>query len=180
MVRLYDNQMAQTHCCRRFFFKGKAITPANTSLPRQLSLSPPPPPPDFAQCMIGSSHFLPMPFPTHRLASQQNSENMATEKNKIAAAVEEATLIQMNCYPHGWREVSKNQNKEDSNCPQSGEISCPKVQNGRPDGLLLYQNGGFCQKDKRRLSKTSGTSSGKSSGKSSGTSNRTRVDDLSV
>uniref|UniRef100_A0A673B379 Gap junction protein n=1 Tax=Sphaeramia orbicularis TaxID=375764 RepID=A0A673B379_9TELE len=88
-----------------------SVKPVEASLGRQLSLSPPPPstpPPDFSQCVIGSSHFLPLPFPNHRLANQQNSENMATE------------------------------------------------------------NGSDNQKDKRRFSKTSGTSS------------RTRADDLSV
>uniref|UniRef100_A0A3B4UQA5 Gap junction protein n=1 Tax=Seriola dumerili TaxID=41447 RepID=A0A3B4UQA5_SERDU len=142
VIELYH--LAWKHCCRK-----KAVTPAKASLGRQLSLSPPPPStplPDFTQCMIGSSHFLPLPFPTHRLANQQNSENMFTEKNKIAAAVEEETLLQMSCYSHGWQ----------------------RTENGGPDGLLLCQNGGLCQKDKRRFSKTSGTSS------------RTRADDLSV
>uniref|UniRef100_A0A673B2L1 Gap junction protein n=1 Tax=Sphaeramia orbicularis TaxID=375764 RepID=A0A673B2L1_9TELE len=116
-----------------------------SSLGRQLSLSPPPPstpPPDFSQCVIGSSHFLPLPFPNHRLANQQNSENMATEKHKMATAVDEENFLQVNCYAAEW-------------------------QNGS-DKLLLCPNGGLSQKDKRRFSKTSGTSS------------RTRADDLSV
>lgn len=173
------HHLAWRHCCRRLFCTRKAVTPANGSLSRQLSLSPPPPstpPPDFNQCVIGSSHFLPLPFPNHRLANQQNSENMATEKHKMAAAVEEVNLLQMSCYSPGWQDASTNQIQEggyltDANCysPGSREISCPQIQNGGPDGLLLCPNGGLCQKsDKRRFSKTSGTSS------------RTRADDLSV
>ncbi|GAA6231947.1 gap junction alpha-5 protein-like [Lates japonicus] len=167
------HHLAWRHCCKRFFFTGKAVPPANAILTRQLSLSPPPPstpPPDFTQCMIGSSHFLPLPFPAHRLANQQNSENMATEKNKIAAAVEEVNLLQMNCYSSEWEAVSKNLIQDGTNCYNTGakDISCPQIQNGGPDGLLLCPNGGLCQKDKRRFSKISGTSS------------RTRADDLSV
>ncbi|XP_071336005.1 gap junction alpha-5 protein-like [Trachinotus anak] len=173
------HHLAWRHCCRRFLFQKKAVASAKTSLARQLSHSPPPPPsplPDFAQCMISSSHFLPLPFPAHRLANQQNSENMVTEKNKIAAAVEEENILQMSCYSHGWQRASKNQIQDggylrtDPNCysPGSRDISCPQPENYGPDGLLLCQNGGLCQKDKRRFSKTSGTSS------------RTRADDLSV
>ncbi|XP_019943735.2 gap junction alpha-5 protein-like [Paralichthys olivaceus] len=150
------HHLAWRHCCRRLRFTRKAITPAKTSLAQQLSLSPPPPStplPDFTQCMIGSSHFLPLPFPTHRLANQQNSENMATEKNKIAAAVEEVNMLQMSCYSPGWQPASKTQSQDggylraDTDCysPGSRDMSCP-----------------------RRFSKTSGTSS------------RTRADDLSV
>ncbi|XP_044070974.1 gap junction alpha-5 protein-like isoform X2 [Siniperca chuatsi] len=173
------HHLAWRRCCRRYSLTGKAVTPTNASLARQLSLSPPPPPtppPDFSQCVIGSSHFLPLPFPNHRLANRQNSENMATEKHKMAAAVEEVNLLQMSCYSPGWQETSNNQIQDggylrtDSSCysPGSREISCPQTQNGGPDGLMLCSNGGLCQKDKRRFSKTSGTSS------------RTRADDLSV
>ncbi|XP_076600077.1 gap junction alpha-5 protein-like [Chaetodon auriga] len=171
------HHLAWRHCCRRFFFTRKTVTAANASVSRQLSLSPPPPstpPPDFNQCVIDSSHFLPLPFPNHRLANQQNSENMATEKHKMAAAVEEANLLQMSCYSPGWQEPNNNQIQEeyltDTNCysPERREISCPLIQNDSPNGLLLCPNGGLCQKDKRRFSKTSGTSS------------RTRADDLSV
>ncbi|XP_047458102.1 gap junction alpha-5 protein-like [Mugil cephalus] len=139
VLELYH--LAWRHCCRKFLMV-KVITPAEARLGRQLSLSPPPPstpPPDFSQCVTGSSHFLPPPFPSHRLANQQNSENMATEKNKMAAAVEEVNFLQMSCYSQ----------------IQDGRY----LRNG-PDGLLL--------KDKRRFSKTSGSSS------------RTRADDLSV
>ncbi|XP_060896302.1 gap junction alpha-5 protein-like [Labrus mixtus] len=173
------HHLAWRHCCRHFLIKGKAVAPPHPSLARQLSLSPPPPstpPPDFNQCVIGPSHFLPLPFPNHRLANQQNSENMATEKHKMAAAVEEVNRLQMSCYSPGWQETSNAQMQDggylrtDTNCfsPGSREISCPKIQNGSPDGLLLCPNVGLCQKDKRRFSKTSGTSS------------RTRADDLSV
>ncbi|KAM9345347.1 gap junction alpha-5 protein-like [Symphorus nematophorus] len=171
------HHLAWKHCCRRLFFKD--VTPANTSPARQLSLSPPPPstpPPDFNQCVIGSSHFLPLPFSNHRLANQQNSENMVTEKHKMATAVGEANILQMSCYSTRWQETSNNQIQDggylrtDSNCysPESREISCPEIHTGGPEGLLLCSNGGICQKDKRRFSKTSGTSS------------RTRADDLSV
>ncbi|XP_053292450.1 gap junction alpha-5 protein [Pleuronectes platessa] len=173
------HHLAWRHCCRQMYYARKAITPAKTSLARQLSLSPPPPSPplpDFTQCMIGSSHFLPMPFPTHRLANQQNSENMATEKNKIAAAVEEVNLLQMSCYSPGWQTASTPQSQDggylraNTECygPGSRDMSCPQTQSGGPEGLLLCSNGGLCQKDRRRFSKTSGTSS------------RTRADDLSV
>lgn len=164
--------------CRHLFSR-KAVAANKASLGRQLSLSPPPPstpPPDFSQCMMGSTHFLPLAFPNHHLAHQQNSENMATEKHKIAAAVEEATLLQMGCYSHGWQKTNPSQIQEDAylrndnNCysPSSREISCPQIQNGGSDRLLLCPGGALSQKDKRRFSKTSGASS------------RTRADDLSV
>uniref|UniRef100_A0A3Q3F9W7 Gap junction protein n=1 Tax=Kryptolebias marmoratus TaxID=37003 RepID=A0A3Q3F9W7_KRYMA len=141
------------------------------SAPCLLSMSatrPSTPPPDFNQCVTGSSHFLPLPFPNHRLASQQNSENMVTEKNKIAAAVEEANFHQMGCYSPTWQNSRDDQTEDgtyltsDSNCysSENRNLICLQTQNGSPDGLLL--------KDKRRFSKTSGTSS------------RTRADDLSV
>uniref|UniRef100_A0A8C9YWI4 Gap junction protein n=1 Tax=Sander lucioperca TaxID=283035 RepID=A0A8C9YWI4_SANLU len=98
------------HCCRQYCYTEKAVAPANTSLARQLSLSPPlpsTPPPDFSQCVIDSSHFLPLPFPNHRLANQQNSENMATEKHKMAAAAEEVNLLQMSCYSPRWQETNR-------------------------------------------------------------------------
>ncbi|XP_075899068.1 gap junction alpha-5 protein-like [Nelusetta ayraudi] len=176
------HHLAWRHCCRHLFAKKKAAKPApvQASLARQLSLSPPPastPPPDFNQCIMGSSHFLPLPFPNHRLASQQNSDNMATEKHKIAAAVEEATLLQMSCYSHRWQEATGNQLQEegflrgqDSGCytPASRETSMLQIQNGVGDKLLLCTDGGLGQKDKRRLSRSSRASS------------RTRADDLSV
>ncbi|KAF3707960.1 Gap junction alpha-5 protein Connexin-42 [Channa argus] len=176
------HHLAWRHCCRRFFFSTKAPTPAKTSPARQLSLSPPPrptPPPEFRQCMMGSSHFLPLPFPHHGLANQQNSENMATEKNKMAAEVDDVNLLQMSCYLPGWEKTSNKHIPHiqdggylgtDTNCfsPGSGDVSFPQIQNGGTDGLLLCQNGGLCQKDKRRFSKTSGSSS------------RTRAGDLSI
>lgn len=171
-----------TTCFRHLLFtqkKNAKAAPVQASLARQLSLSPPPtstPPPDFNQCIMGSSHFLPLPFPNHRLATQQNSENMATEKHKIAAAVEEATLLQMSCYSHRWQEAGNDQIQEDgylrsdSSCysPASREIGLLHIQNGGTDKLLPSPDGGLSQKDKRRLSKSSRTSS------------RTRADDLSV
>lgn len=165
------HHLAWRHCCRKICLSTKTVTPSNTSMVRQISISPPrpsTPPPDFNQCVTGSSHFLPLPFPNNRLASQQNSENMVTEKNKMAAAVEEVNFLQMNCYSTKWESCRDGQIQEgvylssDSNCysPESRDMMCLRLQNTGSDGLLL--------KDKRRLSKTSGTSS------------RTRADDLSV
>ncbi|XP_030011007.1 gap junction alpha-5 protein-like [Sphaeramia orbicularis] len=169
------HHLAWRHCCRRFFFRGKAVKPVEASLGRQLSLSPPPPstpPPDFSQCVIGSSHFLPLPFPNHRLANQQNSENMATEKHKMATAVDEENFLQVNCYAAEWQKSGNSQSQDggylrtDADRYSSGNN--PPNQNSGSDKLLLCPNGGLSQKDKRRFSKTSGTSS------------RTRADDLSV
>ncbi|CAG00332.1 unnamed protein product [Tetraodon nigroviridis] len=138
--------LAWRHCCR------KAVAANEASLGRQLSLSPPPPstpPPDFSQCMMGSTHFLPLAFPSHHL---------------------------MGCYSHGWQKSNPSQIQEDAylrkdnNCygPGGRKMSCPQIQNGGSDRLLLCPGGALSQKDKRRFSKTSGTSS------------RTRADDLSV
>ncbi|XP_037543480.1 gap junction alpha-5 protein-like [Nematolebias whitei] len=165
------HHLAWRHCCRHLIICKKDAAPANASVVRQLSLTAPrpsTPPPDFNQCVTGSSHFLPLPFPNHRLASQQNSENMVTEKNKIAAAVEEANFLQMNCYSSTWQNSEDGGIEDgtylmsDSNCysPESRDMNCLQTLKAGPDGLLL--------KDKRRFSKTSGTSS------------RTRADDLSV
>lgn len=127
---------------------------------------------------MGSSHFLPLPFPNHRLASQQNSENMATEKHKMAAAVEEATLLQMSCYSHRWQEAGGPRLQQDflrgpdPGCypPASREVGgLLHIQGGAVgDRLLLCPDPGLGPKDKRRLSRSSRTSS------------RTRADDLSV
>ncbi|KAG7512742.1 gap junction alpha-5 protein-like [Solea senegalensis] len=165
------HHLAWRHCCRKMFLTRKAATPAEASLSRQLSLSPPPPTtplPDFSQCMIGSSHFLPLPFPAHRLANQQNSDNMATEKNKIAAAVEEVNLLQMSCYSTGWQNASPNQIQDGGYLRSDTNCYSPHSHNRGPEGLQLCSNGGLCQKDKRRFSRSSGASS------------RTRADDLSV
>ncbi|XP_061602207.1 gap junction alpha-5 protein-like [Cololabis saira] len=156
--------LAWRHCCRRLFYR-KAVTPSDASRVQQLSSSPPPPstpPPDFNQCITGSSHFL--PFPNHVLADQQNSENLATEKSKI---VEEANFLQRNCYSPGWPNTREDHIQDgaylssDTNCynPESRDTRCHQIQEGS-DGLSM--------RDKRRFSKTSGTSS------------RTRADDLSV
>uniref|UniRef100_A0AAQ4RRK6 Gap junction protein n=1 Tax=Gasterosteus aculeatus aculeatus TaxID=481459 RepID=A0AAQ4RRK6_GASAC len=153
------HHLAWRHCCRyarspRHFSRAKAVTLANASLARQLSVPPPlppTPPPDFNQCVMGSSHFLPLPFPNHRLADQQNSDNMAAEKNKMAAAAaEEVTLLQMSRYSPAW--------------PAAGG---GQIQDG---GYLRTGDGetGGGHRDRRRFSRTSGTSS------------RTRADDLSV
>ncbi|XP_043992780.1 LOW QUALITY PROTEIN: gap junction alpha-5 protein-like [Gambusia affinis] len=164
------HHLAWRHCCRKFF-SSKSVKSANTSMVRQISMSPPrpsTPPPDFSQCVTGSSHFLPLPFPNNGLASQQNSENMVTEKNKRAAAVEEANFLHMNYYSTKWENCGDGQIQDgvylstDSNSysPESKDMMCLQIQSNGTDGLLL--------KDKRRFSKTSGTSS------------RTRAGDLSV
>ncbi|CAN9500193.1 unnamed protein product [Ophioblennius macclurei] len=153
------HHLAWKHCCRRFFFSAKVSAPAQVPLSRQLSLSPPPPstpPPEFSQCVSDSSHFLTLPFPHHRLANQQNSDNMATEKNKMA---EEVNLLQMSCYSTGWQKATGDGSVQDGGYLRTSAGCCPQVQNRGSDGLL---------KDKRRFSRTSGTSS------------RTRADDLSV
>uniref|UniRef100_A0A3B3I287 Gap junction protein n=1 Tax=Oryzias latipes TaxID=8090 RepID=A0A3B3I287_ORYLA len=129
------HHLAWKHCCRYLLCK-RAASSANTSSPRHLSMSPLPPsspPPDFNQCVTGSSPFLSLPFPSHLLVHQQNSENTVTEKNKI---------IQDGVYL-----------KSDSKCysPESRDNNCLQIQNCSPDGLLV--------KDKRRFSKASGTSS---------------------
>uniref|UniRef100_A0A8C2XLG6 Gap junction protein n=1 Tax=Cyclopterus lumpus TaxID=8103 RepID=A0A8C2XLG6_CYCLU len=159
------HHLAWRHCCSSF--SNTWETNVKAPLARRLSLAPPPPPtppPDFSQCVIGSTHFLPLPFPNHRLANQQNSENMATEKHKMAAAAEEVNLLQMRCCSPPWRETAVDpiqdggylRSEANSYAPGSSEM------NGGPDG------GGLGHKDKRRFSRTSGTSS------------RTRPDDLSV
>ncbi|XP_076025474.1 gap junction alpha-5 protein-like [Genypterus blacodes] len=169
--------LAWRHCCRQRLTKPKAVTNTNASLVRQLSLSPPPqssPPPDFSHCVFGSSHFL--PFPNHRLANQQNTENMATEKHKMVSASEEENFLQMNCYMAGAQEGRQSRfqdatylrNEANYYSPGSKETSGPQIQNAGPGGMFLCPNGGLYQKDKRRFSKTSGSSS------------RTRPDDLAV
>ncbi|TNN25001.1 Gap junction alpha-5 protein [Liparis tanakae] len=119
----------------RRFLRVKSVAAASAPPPPcQLSLAPPPPstpPPDFSQCVIGPAHFLPLPFPNHRLADQQNSDNMATEKHKMA---EEASLLQMHCCSPAWRAAP-------------GE----PIQDG---GYLRTDT-----VDKRRFSRTSGASS---------------------
>ncbi|XP_069574947.1 gap junction alpha-5 protein-like [Brachyistius frenatus] len=162
--------LAWRHCCRKLF-SAKAVPAADANLSRQRSLSPPlpsTPPPDFSQCVSGSSHFLPPPFPNHRLAHQQNSENMATEKHKMIAAVDEVNFLQISCYSPGWQKTGGGQIQDGGYLttdtggygPESRDVGCPQTQNGGPDVLM--------QKDKRRFSKISGTST------------RTRTDDLSV
>ncbi|KAK1905271.1 Gap junction alpha-5 protein [Dissostichus eleginoides] len=179
------HHLAWRHCCRGYLSNRRAAASGKASLARQLSLSPPPPstpPPDFSQCVIGSSHFLPLPFPNHRLADQQNSENMATEKHKMA---EEVNMLQMSCFSQnqkqntfitpGWQEAGNNQiqdggylRTDTTSYPHQGGTSAAVRAKWRRRRLMMCPNGGICQKDKRRFSKTSGTSS------------RTRTDDLSV
>lgn len=160
--------LAWKHCCRQLFCSGNTAKPDEPSLARQLSLSPPPPstpPPDFNQCVIGSTHFLPIPFPQHRLANQQNSENMATEKSNMAAAVEE-DFLQLSCYSTGWQKTGSHPTEDSYQRTEANCYNLPARSNH--ERLLLCPNGAQCQKDKRRFSKTSGTSS------------RSRADDLSI
>ncbi|KAJ0005280.1 hypothetical protein NQD34_011494 [Periophthalmus magnuspinnatus] len=138
--------LAWKHCCRQLLCAGTVTKPEEPRLTRQLSLSPPStPPPDFSQCVIGSTHFLPMPFPQHRLANQQNSENMATEKSNMAAAEED--FLQSSCYSPGWNETGTN--------PPESEASYNPPARSDHERLLLCPNMALGQKDKRRYSKTS-------------------------
>ncbi|XP_068423650.1 gap junction alpha-5 protein-like [Clinocottus analis] len=169
------HHLAWRHCCRRHFLRVKLERRLASAplAPQRLSLSPPPPPtppPDFSQCVIGSSHFLPLPFPNHRLANQQNSDNMATEKHKMAAAAEEVNLLQMRCYSPAWQETDGNQIQDGGYLRTGAKSYAPgsREMNDGPDGLPQCPNGGLFHKDKRRFSRSSGTSS------------RTRAGDLSV
>nr|XP_057920485.1 gap junction alpha-5 protein-like [Doryrhamphus excisus] len=159
------HHLAWRHCCRRLLLSRKVVTAEETSLSKQLPMSPPPPstpPPDFSQCVIGSSHFLALPFTNHRLAHQQNSVNMAAEQHKMAATAGEESLLQMSCYSPGW------QGSANMACFSHAANEDSPLQNGADGRLMLCSNEGMCQRDKRRLSKTSGASS------------RTRVDDLAI
>ncbi|XP_028324394.1 gap junction alpha-5 protein-like [Gouania willdenowi] len=156
--------LAWKHCCRRLFVSAKVGARVSAPLSRQLSLSPPPPstpPPDFNQCVTGSSPFLSLPFPNHGLAHRQNSENMATEKNKMAAAVDEVNFLQISCYSPAWVPNTSENSSRDNGYLRTG-VDCYDTQSCAPIGDALMT------RDKRRFSKTSGTSS------------RTRADDLSV
>ncbi|XP_057704347.1 gap junction alpha-5 protein-like [Corythoichthys intestinalis] len=167
------HHLAWKHCCRLILASKKAVTAMESSQSKQVSLSPPPPlpppstpPPDFSQCVIGSSHFLALPFPNHRLAHQQNSVNMAAEQHKMAAVGRdhEGLLKQMSCYSAGWRNATDVAAYYDA-------AGCLQIQNAGAERLLLCANAEAdvtCHKDKRRLSKTSGASS------------RTRANDLSI
>ncbi|CAL1577796.1 unnamed protein product [Knipowitschia caucasica] len=160
--------LAWKHCCRQLFSARNKTKSTELSLARQLSLSPPPPstpPPDFSQCIIGSTHFLPMPFPQHRLANQQNSDNLATEKSNMATAGEE-DFIHLSCYSPGWNKTATHP-IEDPNC-QRTELNCYNLPPSNHERQPLFPNVALSQKDKRRFSRTSGTSS------------RSRADDLSV
>ncbi|KAK7901788.1 hypothetical protein WMY93_018557 [Mugilogobius chulae] len=107
-----------------------------------------------------------MPFPQHRLANQQNSENMATEKSNMAAAVEE-DFVQPS-YSPGWHQAGDHRVLDDQSYPRT-EANCYNVATrSNHERLLLCPDVATCQKDKRRFSKTSGSSS------------RSRADDLSV
>ncbi|XP_068602833.1 gap junction alpha-5 protein-like [Brachionichthys hirsutus] len=104
------------------------------------------PPPDFSQCLVAPSSMNPMtsmashPF-NNRMALQQNSVNMATERHHSCDNVEEEEDFLRMRYDQAPTELPN---------------SCS------PSPLLRYM------RDKRRLSKTSGSSS------------RARQDDLAV
>ncbi|XP_077437338.1 gap junction alpha-5 protein-like [Vanacampus margaritifer] len=159
------HHLAWRHCCRRFLASRKSATAKESPESKQVPLSPSPsppstPPPEFSQCVIGSSHFLALPFPNHRLAHQQNSVNMAAEQHKMAAGARgDESLLQMSCYSAGWRG------------PANMAVCYDDA--GGAERLLLCAAGAGAEavaspKDKRRLSKTSGASS------------RTRADDLAI
>ncbi|KAM9804350.1 gap junction alpha-5 protein-like [Neosynchiropus ocellatus] len=160
--------LAWRHCCRRLFSR-RSVSPKAASLARPLSLSPPPPstpPPDFNQCVMGPPHFLPLPFPNHRLANQQNSENMATEQHKLATAVEEEKLLQMSCYPPAWSSPGSAPPHEDDylrtdiSCfGRSRDLACLQMHGGGADRAPTGPGGGVCPRDKRRSSRASGASS---------------------
>ncbi|XP_061546146.1 gap junction alpha-5 protein-like isoform X1 [Phycodurus eques] len=132
------HHLAWRHCCRRLLASRKAAGATDSPQSKQVPPPPPPPtpPPDFSQCVIGSSHFLALPFPNHRLAHQQNSVNMAAEQHKMAAGTHgDEGPPEMTCYSAGWRDAA----------------GCLQIRNGGSERLLLCA-------DKRRLSKTSGAS----------------------
>ncbi|CAL8268892.1 unnamed protein product [Boreogadus saida] len=158
--------LAWRHCIRHIITKGR-ISPCNRELPLPTPLTPPP---DFNQCVIGSSHYLPLPFPNHRLATQQNSDNMVAEMHKMAV---EENFLQMTCYKHE-RQPGDCGHMQDGGFQNEGvdcsnkEASFPQIQYSKTGFPVPSPSGVFFQKDKRRLSKTSGTSS------------RTRADDLAI
>ncbi|CAL8298422.1 unnamed protein product [Merluccius merluccius] len=160
--------LAWRHCIRHIITKRGEISPGNG----QLTCPPTPstPPPDFNQCVIGSTHYLPLPFPHHRLATQQNSENMVAEMHKMAV---EENFLQMTCYQHG-RQAEDYSDLQDGGFQINGvncydkEAGCSQIQYSKTGFPVQSPNGVLFQKDKRRFSKTSGTS------------NRTRPQDLSV
>ncbi|XP_051936914.1 gap junction alpha-5 protein-like [Hippocampus zosterae] len=163
------HHLAWRHCCRRFLVSRKLAAATETTQPKQVHMSPPPPrpstpPPEFSQCVMGSSHFLALPFPNHRLAHQQNSVNMAAEQHKMTAgAGGDEGLLPMSCYSVGWRGAA-----DVAACYDAAD--CLRIQNpGGAERLLLCATDAVaCPKDKRRLSKTSGGSG------------RTRADDLAI
>ncbi|XP_077350953.1 gap junction protein, alpha 5b [Festucalex cinctus] len=178
------HHLAWRHCCRRFLASRKSASAKESPESKQVPLSPSPPPPpppptpppEFSQCVIGSSHFLALPFPNHRLAHQQNSVNMAAEQHKMAAAAAAGrgdSPPQMSCYSAGWRGPA------DVAACYDAAAGCLRIQDagGAAERLLLCANAAAnaaaaeavaSHKDKRRLSKTSGASS------------RTRADDLAI
>lgn len=115
------------------------------------------PPPDFSQCVSSSPHTHPMHSQSHphpscppfnnRLAHQQNSVNMATERHRVVHN------------DLGTEDFLHMTYKGHADTPNACAPPPSLLQNGFQNGFL---------KDKRRLSKTSGSSS------------RVRPDDLAV
>ncbi|KAJ3610176.1 hypothetical protein NHX12_022270 [Muraenolepis orangiensis] len=101
---------------------------------------------------------------------QQNSENMVVEMHKMAV---DENFLQMTCYQHG-RQTEDFDDMQDGVLPGNGvncyikEAGCPQVQYSKTGFPVSGANAVSLQKDKRRFSKTSGTSS------------RTRADDLAI
>ncbi|XP_053296513.1 gap junction protein, alpha 5a [Pleuronectes platessa] len=142
-------------CVRRKIIKRdnqRAVTVAASAALEQMGLPRPPatctPPPDFSQCLAAPSSMNPMtsmashPFNT-RMALQQNSVNLATERHHSCDNLEDEEDFLRMRYDQAHMEMP-------NSCSPS-----PKLHSGY-------------MKDKRRMSKTSGSSS------------RARQDDLSV
>ncbi|XP_036396137.1 gap junction protein, alpha 5a [Megalops cyprinoides] len=153
VVELYHLAWKQSKRCLRAYAASHAM---ESRTAKAVAIAPEPdpqpqtsrtctPPPDFNQCLAATSphgHALPGCHPfNNSMAHQQNSANMATERHRSHDNLEAEDFLQ----------ISYAQTSETAS-------ACAQAQ-------LLHN--GFC-KDKRRLSKTSGSSS------------RVRPDDLAV
>ncbi|KAG7273021.1 hypothetical protein CRUP_011905 [Coryphaenoides rupestris] len=105
-----------------------------------------------------------------RSVMEQNSENMVAEMHKMAA---EENFLQMSCYQHGA--PTENYGDMQDGGFQSNGVNChhkkpvaPQTRCSKTGHPVTSHSAVIMQKDKRRLSKTSGTSS------------RTRPTDLAV
>ncbi|KAG5852430.1 hypothetical protein ANANG_G00062320 [Anguilla anguilla] len=162
VVELYHLAWKQSKRCFRDYLASRAqqpkpapVAPIGCELETPLQVSRTrTPPPDFDQCLAtalphshtGHAHPSCQPF-NNRMAHQQNSVNRATERHHSHDNLEKVDFLQMSY------------TQETEAADTCGLPSAP------PPALAL--NNGFL-KDKRRLSKTSGSSS------------RVRPDDLAV